>query len=520
MPPKTLKKKTGKVYITGAGPGDPGLVTVKAVEALKRADCIVYDLLANNELLEYARKDTELIFVGKNGGDESANQIEISKLLSRKARQGKIVLRLKGGDPFLFGRGAEECERLTADGIDFEVIPGVTSVVAAPAYAGISLTHRDYSSSVTVISGHRGAVNKRTDEEWSALATASETIVILMGRRNLKLIADKLMSGGMAPDTPVALVRDGTTSAQQTITGPVESIATLATKAKVQTPVMIVIGSVVRLRERLNWFESKPLFGRRVLVTRTLEQAGSFLKILSERGAAPVSFPTIKITDPESFNGLDRVIKRLSTYDWILFTSVNGVKHFFSRLTKLGLDVRELKGVKICAIGPMTARAVLDENIGVDLTPREFIAEAVIDALSKEGIKGKKFLLPRAAVARDVIPVEIKKHGGKIDVVDAYRTIAPRKRASEIKEEFLAGGIDVVTFTSSSTVKNFVSIIGKRSLKEILKGTKVACIGPVTADTAREFGITVDIMPKNYTIDGLTEEMERFYSTDEMRKEV
>ncbi len=518
--PATLNKMTGKVYITGAGPGDPALVTVKAVEVLKSADCIVYDLLASEELLEYAREGAELIFVGKDGGDESANQIEINKLLSKKAALGKTVLRLKGGDPFLFGRGAEECERLAADGIDFEVIPGVTSVVAVPAYAGISLTHRDYSSSVTVISGHRGAVTKRTDEEWGALAAASETIVILMGRRNLKLIADKLMSNGMAPDTPVALVRDGTTSAQQTVIGPIEKIAALATKAKVQTPVMIVIGSVVGLRDGLNWFESKPLFGKRILVTRTLEQAGTFLKTLSERGAAPVSFPTIKITEPESFKKLDSAIKRLETYDWVVFTSVNGVKHFFARLTKLGLDVRELKGVKICAIGPMTAKAVRDENIGVDLTPEEFIAEAVIEALSREGIKGKKFLLPRAADAREVIPREIKKQGGKIDVAEAYKTIAPRKRAKEIKEEFLAGRIDVVTFTSSSTVKNFVSIIGKRNLKEILKGTRVACIGPVTADTAKGFGMDVDIMPANYTIGGLTREMELYYSTDEKRKEL
>ena len=518
--PRVSSKKAGKVYITGAGPGDPALVTVKAVEILKSADVVVYDLLANDALLEYAPKGIELIYVGKNGGDESANQIEINKLLSKKARQGKTVLRLKGGDPFLFGRGAEECERLAADGIDFEVIPGVTSVVAVPAYAGISLTHRDYSSSVTVISGHRGAVLKRTDEEWSSLASASKTIVILMGRRNLKLIAEKLMNSGMSPDTPVALVRDGTTSAQQTITGPVKSIAALATKAKVETPVMIVIGDVVSLRDSINWFETRPLFAKRILVTRTLEQAGSFLKVLSDRGATPVSFPTIKITPPDSFKDLDRAIKRLESYDWIIFTSVNGVKHFFSRLKKLGLDVRELKGVMICAIGPMTARAVLEENITVDLTPKEFIAEAVISALSKEGIKGKKFLLPRATEAREVIPKEIKKHGGKIKVAYAYKTVAPRKRAREIKEEFLAGRIDVVTFTSSSTVTNFVNIIGKRNLTEMLKGVKIACIGPVTADTAKGFGIEVDIMPKTYTIDGLTAEMERYYSTDEAGKEI
>ncbi len=506
-----MAKRIGKVYLCGAGPGDPGLITVKAKEAIEEADCLVYDLLANVTLLDYAGVKAEKIFVGKAGGRGTIAQKKINALLIEKALKGKTVVRLKGGDPFVFGRGGDEAVALSKAAIPFEIVPGVTSPAAVPAYAGIPITHPDIASSVAIISGHKDAVEARTKEGWRALATGVATVVFLMSRRNLSLITGKLIEAGKAPETPAALIESGTMTVQRTVTGTLETIAALSKKNKIKSPVMLVVGEVVGLREKLNWFETKPLFAKRILVTRATTQAGTFCDTLSRLGAEPVSMPTIKIVPPPDITKLDRAIKRVATYDWLLLTSVNGVAHFFERLKKLGLDVRQLKGVKICAIGPMTRRAIEAQNISVDITPKEFIAEAVLDALGKDGIEGKKFLLPRAMEAREIIPKEIKRLGGKIDVVTSYRTIAPRKDAASVREQLTKGLIDAVTFTSASTVKNFAKIIGKKDLKGLMVKTTVACIGPITAQAAEALGLKVDIMPRDYTIAGLTAEMEVFY---------
>jgi uroporphyrinogen III methyltransferase/synthase len=374
----------GMVFLVGAGPGDPGLITIKGVEALKSADCVVYDFLANARLLEHARPNAETIYVGKKWASKVITQKEINRLIIKKAKAGKTVVRLKGGDPFIFGRGAEEAEELVAAGVPFEVIPGVTSAIAAPAFAGIPLTHRDLSSAVTFITGQEDPIKERSNIAWDRLSTGRGTLVFLMGWKNLPLITKKLLANGWDPATPVALVRWGTMTKQISLTGRLDNIVELSKKRGMLPPLVIVVGEVVNLRERLDWFETRPLFGKRILVTRTAEQAGSFTSILEAAGAEPVPFPTIKTVGPPSWTPLDRAIKRLSNYDWAIFTSVNGVKYFYERLTRLGLDVRELKGVKICAIGPRTAQEVGSLGIKVDLTPKKFIAESVLDALGKK----------------------------------------------------------------------------------------------------------------------------------------
>lgn len=501
----------GKVYLVGAGPGDPGLITVKGVEALKEADSIVYDFLANARLLENARPGAETIYVGKKGAAKTITQGEINRLIIKKARSGKTVVRLKGGDPFIFGRGAEEAEELVSAGIPFEIIPGVTSAIAAPAFAGIPLTHRDLSSAVTFITGQEDPIKERSNIAWDRLSTGRGTLVFLMGWKNLPFITKKLLSNGWDPATPVALIRWGTMTKQVSLAGRLDNIVELSNEHGMMPPLVIVVGDVVNLKKRLDWFETRPLFGKRILVTRTMEQAGAFTSILEAAGAEPVAFPTIKTVPPPSWAPLDKAIKRLSTYDWAIFTSVNGVKYFYERLRKLDRDIRELKGVKLCAIGPRTAEEIRALGINVDMTPKKFIAEAVLEALGKRGIKGKRFLLARAMQAREILPTEIKRLGGHIDVVPSYRTIRPRKDLQAARELLQSGGIDVVTFTSSSTVTNFARMFKRSELPGLLKTVKVACIGPVTAETARELGLEVDIMPKNYTIPALTGAMEEYY---------
>lgn len=499
------------VYLVGAGPGDPGLLTLKGLEAIKGADCIIYDFLANSRLLEHARPGAETVYVGKKGSFKTISQDEITKLIIKKAKSGRTVVRLKGGDPFIFGRGGEEAEGLVKEGIPFEVVPGVTSAIAAPAYAGIPLTHRDLSSSVTFVTGQENPLKAGTSIDWKGLSHGKGTLVFLMGWKNLPLITKKLAANGWASSTPVALIRWGTLTKQKSVVGRLDNIVALGEKAEIKPPMVAVVGDVVKLKERLDWFETKPLFGKRVLVTRALEQAGEFARVLEREGAEPIAFPTIKTKPMPGWWGLDRAIKRLSTYDWAIFTSVNGVKYFFERIKALDLDLRELKGVKICAVGPMTARAVASFGLRVDLTPKEYRAESLVEALGKRGIKGKRFILPRALKAREVIPADIRRLGGKIDVVPTYKTVKPAKEAGWLKDLLSGGGVDCITFTSASTVTNFVSLFKRSELMGLLSSSRVACIGPVTAEAAKAYGINVDIMPKDYTIPALTEAMARYY---------
>jgi len=509
------KGKKGKVYLVGAGPGDPGLLTLKAKACLEKADVVIYDHLANEVFLDHADEKAAFIYVGKKGGDHTLSQDEINKLIVDKAQQGLTVVRLKGGDPFIFGRGGEEAEELVKAGVSFEIVPGVTSAIAVPAYAGIPLTHRDYTSTVAFITGHEDPTKETSSIAWDKLATSVGTLVFLMGVGNLQHISKSLMEHGRSPDTPVALIHRGTVPEQKTVVGTLQDIAERAQKEGMKAPAIIVVGDIVNLRQKLNWFENKPLFGKRIVVTRAREQASGFLARLTELGAACIEFPTIQVVPPKSWDALDRAMMRLERYQWLLFTSVNGVKYFFERLEHLGLDMRELNDIKVGAIGPKTADAVYKKGIRPDLVPDEYRAEAVVDAFRKWDVKGIKILLPRAAKAREVLPMELVKMGASVDEIPVYETVRPDHDKGRVKGMLEKGEIDMVTFTSSSTVSHFVEMFReeRENLKEWMARVAVACIGPVTSKTAQEMGLSVGLVPQEYTIEALTHAIVHYFSS-------
>ena len=507
--------RKGKVYLVGAGPGNPGLLTLKAKECLSQADVVIYDNLANRIFLEYADPKAELIYVGKKGGDHTMIQRDINSLIVDRARKGQVVVRLKGGDPFIFGRGGEEALELADAGLNFEVVPGITSAIAVPAYAGIPLTHRDYTSTVAFITGHEDPRKEKSDIEWEKLATGVGTLVLLMGVGNLPHIAESLMKHGRSPKTPVAVIRSGTVCEQKTIKGTLKDIARLAKDNNITPPAIIVVGDVVGLSQKLNWFETRPLFAKRIVVTRARKQASGFLAGLAELGAECIEFPTIEVVPPESWDSLDRAIEAIESYHWLLFTSVNGVKYFLRRLEILGKDVRDLKGLKIGAIGPKTAEIWRRFGIRPDLMPGEYRAEAVVADFQKWGTKGTRILLPRAESAREILPEELQKMGARVDVVTAYRTVKPTHDTVRVREMFEKGAIDMVTFTSSSTVNNFVQMFeadGQKLLRW-MSSVAVACIGPITAKTAQDNGFTVSLVPAEYTVESLTENIVQYFSS-------
>ena len=508
------KAKKGKVYLVGSGPGDPGLLTLKGKECIEKADVVVYDYLANRVFLEYARKGAELIYVGKEGGRHTMSQDNINSLIVSKAHQGLNVVRLKGGDPFIFGRGGEEALELVKAGISFEVVPGVTSAIAVPAYAGIPLTHRDFTATVAFITGHEDPAKETSGIAWDKLATGIGTLVFLMGVGNLPKIAASLMEHGRSSDTPVAVIRAGTVPGQRTITGSLGNIADKAQKENIKPPAIIVVGDVVSLRKELNWFEERPLFRKRIVVTRAREQASDFVACLSELGAECVEFPTIEVIPPPSWKDLDRAIGNLETYQWLVFTSVNGVKYFFERLEDSGQDVRDLKGIRIAAIGPKTADAIREKGVNADLVPEEYRAEAVVEAFRKHRVAGSRILLPRAAEAREVLPQELERMGAAVEVVEAYRTVKPEGDKDKIRAMLVKGDIHMVTFTSSSTVNNFMEMFEGESdqLLKWMEKVTVACIGPVTAKTAEQRGLSVQITPSDYTIEALAKAIVDYFA--------
>jgi uroporphyrinogen III methyltransferase/synthase len=499
--------KSKKVYLIGAGPGDPGLLTLKGKRCIEEADVIIYDHLVNKKLLEFAKDGAEIIYVGKVAGKHTKSQEEINSLLVAKSKAGKTVARLKGGDPFIFGRGGEEALELVNHKIPFDVIPGITAATSVPAYAGIPLTHRDFNSSIALVTGHEDPLKGGSKIEWKGLSTCIENLIFFMGAKNLPNIVKKLIENGRKPDTPIAVIRWGTTPLQETIVGRLNDITEKAKNVK--PPAIIVVGDVVALRDKLNWFEKKPLFGKRILITRPKRQADGFVELLGNEGAITLQFPTIETVPPDSWDALDNTIKRLDTYQWLIFTSANGVRFFIERLKTNKKDIRELKGIKICAIGPKTAASVESLGISVDAVPEKYIAEGVIEEMNKYGVKGKKMLLPRASVARDILPIELKKMGAEIDVVDAYKTVKPVEKANEIKNMLKNKEIDVITFTSSSTVKNFMDYFNDD--KKILKNITIASIGPITAKTVEEFGLKNDIVSDEHTIERFTEKIIEYF---------
>lgn len=505
----------GIVYLIGSGPGDPKLITLRGIECLQQADVVVYDRLAHPRLLSYVRADAECIYVGKGPDRHTFQQKDINQLLVKKALGGKIVARLKGGDPFVFGRGGEEAEALVEAGIKFEIVPGVTSAVAVPAYAGIPVTHRDYTSTVAIVTGHENPFKENSRIYWEHLALAAGTIVFLMGMENLSHIVTRLLENGRSVDTPVALIHWGTRSEQKTITGTLQTIVGKACEAGLTSPAVIVVGEVVRMRDKLQWFESRLLFGRRIAVTRSRAQASALTRRLEDLGAEVWEFPSIDIVQPDDYSDFDACLKQLNKYQWVIFTSVNGVDFFFKRLRETGGDIRQLQGCRMVAIGPATRAALENRGLRVEYVPEEFRAEAVAEGLSKRVLPGDRILLPRAREARAILPQMLRKMEAEVDEVTVYETIMGSGNARQLIDLLENKRLDAVTFTSSSTVRNFLNLLRDNTKKEellsMLNEVVIACIGPITASTARELGLKVDIVAEEYTIDGLVQALIAYY---------
>jgi len=510
---------TGKVYLVGAGPGDPKLITVRGLEALRRSDAVVYDRLVAPQLLREVPPHARLYFVGKRPRQHAAQQEDINRMLVELALEGLTVTRLKGGDPFVFGRGGEEAEALARHGIPFEIVPGVTSAIAVPAYAGIPVTHRDAASSFLVITGHEHPDKLDGAVRWDQVAGAAGTIVVLMGVANLDHICGRLMEHGRPPDTPVALVRWGTRAEQRTLAGTLADIGRKAKEAEFKPPAVIVIGETVRRREELGWFERKPLFGRRVLVTRAKGQAGELAARIDELGGEPYEYPVIETRLPASEEKREAVraaLARAESYDWLLFTSVNGVEYFFRWLGMCGLDVRRFHRARVAAVGPKTAEELASRGIVPDVVPdRSFQAEGLFEAMREQLRPGMRALLPRGDLARDWLPDELRRRGVEAVEIDVYETVPAAPRDDRLVEWLGQGRIHMVTFTSSSTVHNLIAALGKLGAADpagLLRKADIACIGSVTAETAASYGLDVQVVANPSTIDGLVKAIVQYYT--------
>jgi len=488
------------VALVGAGPGDPELLTIKGRRYLETADVVVYDRLVDQRLLGHAPKDAELIDVGKKPGGPRDRQSEINTLLVERARSGKRVVRLKGGDPFIFGRGGEEVAALAEADIPFEVVPGITSAIGAPTYAGIPLTHRGIASSLTIVTGSESPDKDGGLVDWNLLAKSGGTLSLLMSWENLPAIAKALIDGGRKEDTSVAVVQWGTWSNQKTVVGSLADITERARREGLSNPVVVVVGEVVNLREVSRWFDNRPLFGKRVLVTRSRTQSADLVDLLERAGAEPVEVPTIEIQPVEDFCEVDAELARLTEYNWIVFTSTNAVEQLFGRLDALGRDARQLHGSRLAAIGTATASALSERGIVADLISRESVSQSLIEGLAEQGVTGRNILLPGAEVRPDRLRLGLERLGADVREVTLYRTVAP-SGAGERLAEALESGVDVVTFTSSSTVTNLAALLGGDAPR--LEGAMVACIGRVTAETARKAGLNVDILAEDSTAGGL-----------------
>ena len=504
----------GKVYLVGAGPGDPKLITLKGIECLQRADVVIYDLLINVKLLEHCPAHAEKIYGGKMIGEQEERQAEIDDLMIRHAKAGKTVVRLKGGDPFIFGRGGEEALTLVEAGIDFEIVPGITSAIAAPAYAGIPLTHRSYSSSVAFVTGHSAALQADSAIHWEQLATGVDTLVILMGVGHLGEIAGRLIQHGRSPETPISLIHWGTTPQQKTLAGTLADIAQRAAAVNFRNPAAIVVGDVNALREQLGWFDRKPLFGRRIIVTRARAQASDFAECLESYGAEVIQFPTIETKLILNNAALDRAIDQLAMYNWVIFTSVNAVEYFYRQLRGNGKDTRSLGNTRICAVGQKTVAALDQIGIRADYVPSQY--RGAVLAAELEGVAGQKILLPRASAAADDLPNGLRDGGAIVDTIPIYETVKAGAEGREALEADLHNGrIDTVTFTSSSTVTNFLEMFGSPPSTALLDQVHIAVIGPSTEATVKAHGFTADIVAQQASVESLAEEIVKFYTGKE-----
>jgi uroporphyrinogen III methyltransferase/synthase len=518
MEEQTKNNRSGKVYLVGAGPGDPGLITVRGKYLLEKAEVLVYDYLASNKLLKHVPKDALLIYAGKRGGVKHTHtQEEINQMLVDHAKSGKVVVRLKGGDPFIFGRGGEEVQELYKAGVPFEVVPGVTSATAAATYAGIPITHRDYTASVAFLTGHEDPTKENSNIDWSKLATGAGTLVIYMGIKNLPIIVSNLITHGRDPKTPVAVVRWASTPEQRSVVGTLETIADVVKDAGITPPSLIIVGEVVKLKETVDWYEKRPLFGRKIIVTRTREQASELVAGLEEAGANCLEYSTINIEPVANYDVLDSELERLEEYHWILFTSLNGVKYFFDRLYAKGMDARDLKGPDIAVVGKSTADYLLTYGLNADLIPSVFTGEGLAESLLDQGVEGRNILIPRAQQAREILPETLRGAGAQVTVAPVYQNVPPEGRKEALRAELEAGNVDMITFTSSSTVRNFLTMVDAEDhedLKRLLTGVRIAAIGPITAKTVTDNGLRVDIQPKEYTIPAMVDVIVQEFSKE------
>ncbi len=505
--PRGSGRVTGTVYLVGAGPGDPGLLTLRAAELMERADVLVYDALVSPAIMERAPR-AERVYVGKRGGEHHRTQDQINAILVDLAGRHRTVVRLKGGDPFVFGRGGEEALVLAQAGIPFEVVPGVTAGIAAPAYAGIPVTQRGMAASVAFVTGHEDPTKPDTDVDWEHLARGVGTIVFYMGVGKMAENFRRLVEHGRAPDTPAAAIQWGTYPRQRTVTGTLETLPMIAKEAGIGAPSLIVVGEVVSLREPLAWWDRRPLSGRRIVVTRARAQASDFAQALEALGAEVVQFPTIRIVPAPDEAPLLAAAAEAGSFDWIVFTSANGVERFWYALAQQGCDARALGGVRVCAIGPATAAELERRGIVPDVVPDEFVAEGALQALdAADELRGRRILLPRAEIARSVLPDGLRQRGAEVVDVVAYTTVQDGSDAERVRRLLDRGEVDMVTFTAGSTVRNFVDLVGAD-----VRGANVASIGPVTSGTARELGLAVDLEAAEYTIPGLVQALRDFYT--------
>ena len=503
-------KSKGIVYLVGAGPGDAGLLTVRGAELIARADVLVYDALVNPDLLRLAPKTAEVIYGGKRAKDHAIPQGELNQLLVKKAKEGKVVVRLKGGDPYIFGRGGEEAEEIHDAGIDFEVVPGISSTFAAPNYAGIPVTHRDFCSSYTVITGHEDPTKEESAIDWAALAKTPGTKIVLMGVERIRQIAAKFVENGLPAKTPVAMVRWGTTGRQKTIEGTLATIADVVEKTGFTAPAVTIIGGVVSLRKKLNWFEKRSLFGQRIVVTRTREQASQLSNQLTERGAQVLEIPTIKITVPEERIALVEAMAGIGSYDWLVFTSPNGVTSFFDYFFKANDDIRALGICRIAAVGPATEAKLKELHLRVDAMPEEYVAKKVAEAISKkDNVENLRVLILRAEVASPELPKQLEELGAIVDDVACYRTVPETEDVNGAAAKLVEEGADWVTFTSSSTVENFHARFNLPGLKKKFPELKLLSIGPETSKAIAALGLKPDVEAKPHSIDGMVKALEK-----------
>ena len=504
--------KAGRVYLIGAGPGDPGLLTLRGRECIGEADVVIHDYLVDRRLLRFAKSGAEIVPSGKSGdaSERDRQQQAINRRMAAEAKAGRVVARLKGGDPFVFGRGGEEAEALVAAGVSFEVVPGVSSAVAVPAYAGIPLTERGLNSSFTVVTGHE-APGASHPLDWQALARM-ETLVFLMGLKTLREVLQRLEAAGRSANTPAACIRSGTRPDQQVVVGVVGDLADRVERAGLTPPAVVVVGEVVALRERLRWYEKRPLLGRRILVTRALEQAADFVERLERLGAEAIAAPAIELRPPESREAFERALGEIYRFDWIVFTSRSGVEVFFERLLARGGDIRDLGKARLAAIGPATAEGLVSRGLRVDVVPGQFRAEDLARELGSR-VEGKRVLLPRAAGARDVLPEELSRAGAEVVDAACYQAEPPTELPKAVLDSLAAGSIDTITFTSSSTVRHFLALLGKGARQKI-GSARIACIGPITAETAREAGLRVDIEARNHTTQGLIDALVDYFASE------